>query len=73
MIIGLISEDNSMGGNDLRDYAQSNLEKVIARIPGVGEVENFGSQYAMRIWFDPTKLTNYNLTVSQRDGSAQDV
>lgn len=63
MIIGLTSEDNSMDGNDLRDYAQSNLEKVIARIPGVGEVENFGSQYAMRIWFDPTKLVNYNLTV----------
>ncbi len=64
MIIGLISEDASMDGNDLRDYAQSNLEKVIARIPGVGEVENFGSQYAMRIWFDPTKLVNYNLTVA---------
>ncbi|MHB8109857.1 MAG: efflux RND transporter permease subunit [Syntrophorhabdaceae bacterium] len=64
MIIGLISEDKSMDGNDLRDYAQSNLEKVIARIPGVGEVENFGSQYAMRIWFDPTKLTNYSLTVA---------
>jgi hydrophobe/amphiphile efflux-1 (HAE1) family protein len=64
LIIGLISDDNSMDGIDLRDYAQSNLEKVIARIPGVGEVENFGSQYAMRIWFDPNKLVNYNLTVS---------
>ena len=63
MIVGLISEDGSMDGNDLRDYAQSNLEKVLARVPGVGEVENFGSQYAMRIWLDPDKLTNYHLTV----------
>jgi len=63
MIVGLISEDGSMDGNDLRDYAQSNLEKVLARVPGVGEVENFGSQYAMRIWLNPDKLTNYHLTV----------
>jgi len=63
MIVGLISEDGSMDGNDLRDYAQSNLEKVLARVPGVGEVENFGSQYAMRIWLNPDKLTAYNLTV----------
>ncbi|MEI6154072.1 MAG: efflux RND transporter permease subunit, partial [Deltaproteobacteria bacterium] len=62
MIIGLISEDGSMDGNDLRDYAQSNLEKVLARVPGVGEVENFGSQYAMRIWLNPDRLVDYNLT-----------
>jgi HAE1 family hydrophobic/amphiphilic exporter-1 len=63
MIVGLISEDGSMDGNDLRDYAQSNLEKVLARVPGVGEVENFGSQYAMRIWLNPDRLTDYRLTV----------
>ncbi|MEJ5376970.1 MAG: efflux RND transporter permease subunit [bacterium] len=63
MIVGLVSEDGSMDGNDLRDYAQSNLEKVLARVPGVGEVENFGTQYAMRIWINPDKLINYHLTV----------
>ena len=63
MIVGLISEDGSMDGDDLRDYAQSNLEKVLARVPGVGEVENFGSQYAMRIWLNPDKLTDYHLTL----------
>jgi hydrophobe/amphiphile efflux-1 (HAE1) family protein len=62
MIVGLISEDESMDGNDLRDYAQSSLEKVLSRVPGVGEVENFGSQYAMRVWLNPDKLTNYHLT-----------
>ncbi|MEN6407340.1 MAG: efflux RND transporter permease subunit [Thermoguttaceae bacterium] len=64
IVVGLISEDGSMDGNDLRDYAQSNLEKVLSRIPGVGEVTNFGSQYAMRVWLDPTKLTDYQLTIS---------
>ena len=63
MIVGLISEDGSMDGIDLRDYAQSNLEKVLARVPGVGEVEFFGSQYAMRVWLNPHRLTDYQLTI----------
>lgn len=63
LIVGLISEDGSMDGHDLRDYAQSNLEKVLARVPGVGEVENFGSQYAMRVWLNPDKLVDYRLTI----------
>ncbi|MFA5073129.1 MAG: efflux RND transporter permease subunit [Nitrospirota bacterium] len=63
MIIGLISEDGSMNGYDLRDYAASNLEKVLSRVPGVGEVEIFGSQYAMRIWINPDKLTDYKMTI----------
>ncbi|HTU03544.1 MAG TPA: efflux RND transporter permease subunit, partial [Candidatus Sulfotelmatobacter sp.] len=63
MIVGLISEDGSMDGNDLRDYAQSNLEKVLARVPGVGEIEFFGSQYAMRVWLNSDRLTDYQLTI----------
>src|SRR5271157_2080 len=63
MIVGLISEDGSMDGNDLRDYGQSNLEKVLARVKGVGEVESFGTQYAMRVWLNLDKLTNYSLTI----------
>ncbi|MCC6823021.1 MAG: efflux RND transporter permease subunit [Verrucomicrobia subdivision 3 bacterium] len=63
LILGLTSVDGSMDGNDLRDYAQSSLEKVLSRVPGVGEVEVFGSQYAMRIWLNPDKLTDYQMTV----------
>jgi hydrophobe/amphiphile efflux-1 (HAE1) family protein len=63
LMVGLISEDGSMDGNDLMDYAQSNLEKVLSRVPGVGEVENFGTQYAMRIWLNPDRLVDYRLTV----------
>jgi HAE1 family hydrophobic/amphiphilic exporter-1 len=64
MIVGLVSEDGSMDRVDLTDYAKSNLEKILARVPGVGEVGIFGSGYAMRIWLNPEKLTDYQLTVA---------
>jgi HAE1 family hydrophobic/amphiphilic exporter-1 len=63
LMVSLISEDASMDGDDLRDYAASNLEKVLSRVPGVGEVEIFGSQYAMRVWLNPDKLTDYQMTI----------
>src|SRR5512138_1683747 len=63
LFVGLISEDGSMDGNDLRDYGQSNIEKVLSRVPGVGEVEVFGGQYAMRVWLNPDKLADYRLTI----------
>jgi HAE1 family hydrophobic/amphiphilic exporter-1 len=64
IFVSLISEDGSMDGADLRDYAQSNLEQVLARVQGVGEVTTFGSQYAMRIWLNPDKLNQYQLTIA---------
>jgi len=64
LLVGLVSEDGSMDRNDLGDYAVSNIEKVLARVPGVGEVEIFGTQYAMRVWLNPDKLTDYHLTVA---------
>ncbi len=63
IIVGLTSEDGSMADYDLSDYAQTSLQEVLARVPGVGEVETFSSQYAMRIWLNPDKLTNYRMTV----------
>ena len=65
MIVGLISEDGSLDGDDLRDYARSSLEKILARVPGVGEVEIFGSGYAMRVWLNPDKLTDFHLTFDE--------
>ncbi|HEV57784.1 MAG TPA: efflux RND transporter permease subunit [Phycisphaerales bacterium] len=63
LIVGIVSEDGRLSNYDLSDYAQSTLEKVLARVPGVGEVEVFGFQYSMRVWLNPDKLTNYHLTV----------
>ena len=62
LIVGLISEDGSMDDKDLADYSQANIEQVLARVPGVGEVDYFATQYAMRIWLNPDKLNNFHLT-----------
>jgi HAE1 family hydrophobic/amphiphilic exporter-1 len=63
IIVGLTSEDGSMDDYDLGDYAQSSIQQVLARVPGVGEVEVFSSQYAMRVWLNPDKLADYRLTI----------
>ena len=49
---------------EIADYLVSNIQDSIARIEGVGEVQVFGGQYAMRIWLNPTKLEAYNLMPS---------
>jgi hydrophobe/amphiphile efflux-1 (HAE1) family protein len=72
LIVGLISEDGSMDDKDLADYAQANIEQVLARVPGVGEVETFATQYAMRIWLNPDKLNNFHLTMDDVMQKLQD-
>ena len=64
IVVGLISEDGSMSGTDLADYNSSVMQDPISRLPGVGEIQTFGTQYAMRIWLDPDKLTKYQLATS---------
>jgi hydrophobe/amphiphile efflux-1 (HAE1) family protein len=63
MLVGLVSEDGRMRDLDLRDYALTTVQQVLARVPGVGEVEGVGGEYAMRIWLNPDKLMDYGLTV----------
>ncbi|BAN99613.1 hydrophobe/amphiphile efflux-1 (HAE1) family transporter [Plautia stali symbiont] len=62
MLAGFVSEDGSMTQNDISDYVASNIKDPISRTPGVGDTQVFGAQYAMRIWLDPHKLNNYQLT-----------
>jgi len=64
IVVGLISEDGSMSNTDLADYNASVMRDPISRLEGVGEIQAFGSQYAMRIWLDPDKLNKYQLTTS---------
>jgi hydrophobe/amphiphile efflux-1 (HAE1) family protein len=64
MVIGFVSEDGSMSRTDIADYVAANLLDTLSRVPGVGELTLFGSQYAMRIWLDPNKLINYRLTTA---------
>ncbi|GAB7125746.1 multidrug efflux RND transporter permease subunit AcrB [Silvimonas sp. JCM 19000] len=62
MVLGFVSEDGSMNRNDLGDYLSANVKDPISRVQGVGDIQVFGSQYAMRIWLDPNKLASYQLT-----------
>src|SRR5512137_112882 len=64
MIVGLVSEDGSMDRHGLTDYMVSNVQDIISRLEGVGELLLFGTQNAMRIWLDPAKLDNYRLTTN---------
>ncbi|MCP5533951.1 MAG: efflux RND transporter permease subunit [Akkermansiaceae bacterium] len=64
LVVGLVSEDGSLDRNALTDYLVSNVQDTISRLQGVGELQVFGSQNAMRIWLNPAKLHNYQLTTS---------
>ena len=64
MVVGLISTDGSLEQVDLADYMVTNLVDELSRIQGVGSVNVFGGQYAMRIWLDPAKLAAFELTPS---------
>ncbi len=64
MIVGLTTSDTTWTNVDLSDYIVSNIQNMLARVPGVGEAETFGSGYSMRIWLDTDKLTQYGMTVA---------
>ncbi len=64
MIIGLVSEDGSMDRHALTDYMVSNIQDIVSRVEGVGELQQFGTQNAMRIWVNPAKLNNFRLTTN---------
>ncbi len=64
MVIGLGDKSGRSTNLDISDYLTNNFELNLSRIEGIGEVNIFGSQYAMRIWLDPQKLQSYQLQVS---------
>ncbi len=61
-VLAFVSEDGKMNAADLSDYVAANVQEAISRVEGVGDTTLFGSQYAMRIWLDPSKLNSYKLT-----------
>lgn len=65
LIVALSSADGSYSAADLSDYISRNIQNSIARLKGVGSFQLFGSERALRVWVDPAKLSNYNLTMSQ--------
>ncbi|PIJ51581.1 aminoglycoside/multidrug transporter subunit AcrD [Erwinia sp. OLTSP20] len=64
LMFGFVSTDGSMSRQDIADYIASNVQDPLSRINGVGEIDQYGSQYAMRIWLNPDKLIKYALTTA---------
>lgn len=64
MIIGLSSKQGQMSDSDLSDYFSRNMLEELRRVEGVGRVQLFGAEKAMRVWIDPVKLNQYRLTVN---------
>jgi multidrug efflux pump len=62
MVVGFVSSDHSMSKFDIANFVASKIQDPISRVNGVGNVNVFGTQYAMRIWLDLSKLNEYQLT-----------
>lgn len=64
-VVAFVSTDGQMSGFDLTDFVAASVRDAVSRVPGVGEAMQFGAQYAMRVWLDPHKLTNYGLSAQE--------
>jgi multidrug efflux pump len=64
-IVALTSPDGSRSALELGDYADANVVDQLRRVPGVGDVRLFGSQYAMRIWLDTRRLAGFGMSPAQ--------
>ena len=65
MVVDLKSDDGRFDSTALSDYMARNIIEELRRIDGVGRVQLFGAEQAMRIWVDPAKLLNYGLSMGE--------
>lgn len=64
MMVGLKSPTGKYQEADLSDYFARNVTDELRRVPGVGKVQLFGGEKALRIWLDPMKLNSYGVSAS---------
>ena len=62
LVAGFVSDNKTLTQDDISDYVASNVKDAISRTSGVGDVQLFGAQYAMRIWLDSNALNKFQLT-----------
>ena len=63
MYVSLVS-DGSMSETALADYSAGSVLPMLRRLPGIGKVEPYSAEYALRVWFDPDQLHAYGLTTA---------
>ncbi len=64
MVMAFVSEDGGMDRYDIADYVAANVQDQLSRVDGVGSIQLFGSQYAMRVWLDADRLATFALTTN---------
>ncbi|WP_260598801.1 efflux RND transporter permease subunit [Sphingomonas endolithica] len=64
LLVAIYDSTDRLTNQDVSDYLIANFQDRLGRIPGVGDTNVFGSQYAMRIWLQPDKLASYSLIPS---------
>ena len=62
LIVSFSSKSGNMNRNDISDFLVSNLEEPLSRVNGVGQIQTFGPEHAMRVWLDPHSMNNFNIT-----------
>lgn len=62
MVVALRADDGGMDSQQLHNFFASRLIDQLKRIPGIGNVTQFGSEFAMRIWLNPDKLRAFNMS-----------
>jgi len=71
MVMALRSSDPDFDRNEINNLIASRVLEPLARVPGVGNTQHFGSEYAMNIWLDPEKLQGYGLSATQVLGAVR--
>jgi HAE1 family hydrophobic/amphiphilic exporter-1 len=72
LVLSVYSPSGTFDSQFLGNYATININDALLRVPGVGQVTNFGTaDYAMRIWVKPDQLTKLGLTVSDLNNAVQ--
>ena len=64
LIMGLYDKTDRASSSDIADWLVSNMQDSLARVNGVGSLQIFGGEYAMRIWLDADKLKSFSLMPS---------
>ncbi|MBU2025029.1 MAG: efflux RND transporter permease subunit, partial [Gammaproteobacteria bacterium] len=64
MVAAIYDETDKDSANDISDFLVSSVQDPVSRVDGVGSIQVFGAEYAMRIWLDPLKLASYKLMPS---------
>ena len=71
-IIMLMVESKTMNALEMSDYAETVLQEKLQTIPGISSVAIYGQQRpAMRLWFDPAKMSAFNITPADVNAALQ--